>query len=166
MHEEVGLDFEASGPNRHADLDRQGGRLTILRILRDADGLVNGHRPFNALRPDLADYDQRDIYEIKPKHLLGKGLLEVWGYQAILNTARGQTHHWNLGSDYIPPGVVALTSREIAIVHPPINGVITYEVVNWTNNSNYFDASSAVTTAAMLTALIALAALVARYGWA
>jgi len=165
VHQAIGEDFEESNPDyRHADLQGEGNGLTILRILRDADGLPDGNPPWNGLRPDLADYGTREIYEIKPLHRLHFGLAEVWGYQAILNSAPFQHKHWNLGSTYDPSGAYVI-GHKIAIAFTPINGVIPYQLFNNpTDELNNLNLTLIYVNTLLLISLIAIASAQGRYG--
>jgi RHS repeat-associated protein len=133
VHDIIGQDFVNSSTNRRRwDQNFKGGkRLTLLQILAGNDDL-KGFPGVNALRPDMADYDERQIYEIKPVHSMVQGLVELQVYLMLLNNAPFQKHTWSEGtaSNYTPPLVLAVGAGEIAITSVPVRGVIGYKTFN------------------------------------
>lgn len=92
-------------------------------------GNYSPRRPLNRLTPDLVDFSQRDIYEIKTTRELLIGFGKMYLY---LDTLNRQDPFWHAGSDYVPPFVIPMTgiySGNVAIVKPPILGVISYDIV-------------------------------------
>jgi RHS repeat-associated protein len=102
---------------------------TIRKILLRSKGYYSPRRPLNSLTPDLVDFSQRDIYEIKTT----KGLLVGFGKMHLyLDTLNRQDPFWHAGSDYVPPFVIPMTgiySGNVAIVKPPILGVVSYDII-------------------------------------
>jgi RHS repeat-associated protein len=159
IHDTVGRDFISGNSNRRADLKYKGGGLTILRILKEADNLPKGHRPYNGLRPDLADYGTHEVYEIKSRSKFSTGALELLIYELVLNTAPGQKNEWNPGATYTyTRNPIVLPYGKIAIVYSPIAGVITYNLLDSPNSSTN---SSAIANAAALVIGAIIAAVVA-----
>ncbi len=160
VHDAIGLDFSRSGSRRFWDQNFRGGRrLTVKRILGDADGLSLGFPGFNRKRVDLADYDTRQFYEIKPVNRFTEGVQQMTEYLFILNFAPGQTNRWHIGSasNYTPSPVVPLPTGEIALVAPPTMGVITYSIHNPRLTLALLEATNAVLVATLLTAAIVVA---------
>lgn len=63
-----------------------------LKLFADAfRELGRGRSP---LRADIADLDDRTVYEIKPLSRAAEGVIQLWAYQAYLN----------MGLQYVPPG--------------------------------------------------------------
>jgi hypothetical protein len=70
-----------------------------------------------------------EVYEIKP---LGDttGSVKLTGYIAILRGFDPLGRPWHRGTTYVPPSVIHLNPFAYAIVFPPANGVIFYEVLD------------------------------------
>lgn len=163
IHDTIGRDFIRGNSNRRADFKYKGGGLTILKILTEADNLPKGYRPYNSLRPDLADYGTHEIYEIKSRSQFSEGAIKLLIYELILNTAPGQTNEWNPGASYtFTRNPIVLPYGKIANVYSPIAGVITYNLLDSPNGSTN---SSAIANAAALVIsaiIVAVVAAVAR----
>jgi hypothetical protein len=162
VHDAIGLDFSRSGSRRVWDQNFRGGqRLTVKRILREADGLSLGFPGFNRKRVDLADYETHQFYEIKPVNRFAEGVQQIADYLFILNFAPGQTNRWHIGSasNYIPSPVIPLPTGEIALVAPPTMGVITYTIHNPRLALAVLEATNAALLATLLVAAITVASL-------
>jgi RHS repeat-associated protein len=160
IHDKIGEDFVSQDrANRRADFRRVGEGLTVLRILREADGLPNGCPPFNGRKPDLADYVSREVYEIKSKSRYAEGVLQLLINLAALNLAPGQTHTWEDGESYAyTRGPIPLKYGKIATVNSPSNGVITYNLLDDHTDSQGTSTSTTIAAITLLTILIIAAA--------
>ena len=117
VHLEIGLDFAFSGPGRDWD-------LAISRVV--------GPTPYvGRLRPDLIDFVNKQIYEIKPITQIAEGQFQLTGYILILNWADpDKSRPWTRGTaaNYRPPSTIPLGLGAMALVSPPVLGVIAYDV--------------------------------------
>ena len=116
VHDKVGADFLTGGVDRFYD-------NTINTILGTSV-------PGGSLRPDLADRATQQVYEIKPVNSASLGYPQLAGYLIVLNRFDPLKRTWIPGLTYFPPPVVKLDSLTIALVSPPVGGVIIYEVLN------------------------------------
>jgi RHS repeat-associated protein len=158
IHETIGRDFILNHPLRRADLPGKNNGLSILKILTQADDLPNGNPLANMLQPDLADYATREIYEIKSRSQFSEGTMKMLLYIAALNRAPGQTNEWEEGSSYTyTHNPIVLNYGKIAIVHPPVSGVITYSLLDDPNKLKEMSSSAAITAMALLIALVVAA---------
>jgi hypothetical protein len=82
------------------------------------------------LRPDLTDLGSQEVYEIKPTNSAPLGYVQLAGYLLILNKYDPLHRSWTPGESYSPPTPIPLDQLTIAIVYPPVGGVIIYEVLN------------------------------------
>jgi len=84
------------------------------------------------LLPDLTDWENHEIYEIKPLLEYPVGLLQLAGYLAVFNYF-DKDNHWGPGNkyNYMPPTRIELGLGAYALVNAPDAGVITYDVVDW-----------------------------------
>ncbi|MEX0271451.1 hypothetical protein AB3R30_20155 [Leptolyngbyaceae cyanobacterium UHCC 1019] len=103
-----------------------------------------GVPPFNRLRPDLVDFGSYEVYEIKSSNELTRGLGELAAYLTLLNGVSEMPQHWLPGNTFTPPPFIVTKSSDIVWVHPPILGVVTYDII-----SDWIDAAAA--TAAYIT---------------
>jgi len=86
------------------------------------------------LRPDLIDFSTHEIYEIKTINTAAIGYTQLAGYLIILNLA-DQNNLWTAGETFQHPALpvtIDLGGGNVALVDPPLAGVITYEVVSKT----------------------------------
>jgi RHS repeat-associated protein len=117
VHEYIGLDFETSAPGRDWD-------LAISRIV--------GKTPYvGRLRPDLIDFLNKQIYEIKPVTQIAEGEFQLTGYILILNWADpDKSRPWTRGTaaNYTPPRTIPVGYGAMALVTPPVLGLIVYDV--------------------------------------
>ena len=124
VHKEIGRHFVASTPLGHRRLsDRSIGRILDL--------------PFSVLkRPDLIDLTVKEVYEIKPFLSAPAGILQLGIYLSLLNyfDPLSSMFPWTAGShtSYFPPTVLYVEPGVIAIVSPPVEGLIVYKVINTT----------------------------------
>ncbi|NET90541.1 MAG: hypothetical protein F6K45_21015 [Kamptonema sp. SIO1D9] len=86
----------------------------------------------------MADYESREIYEIKSVSKIANAAWELTTYLAALNRAPGQTHEWVEGStDYIFPGNPIITDDgNLVVVFPPIYGLILYRFIDLNLTTN------------------------------
>jgi RHS repeat-associated protein len=117
VHRKIGEDFVQSGPGRFSD-------TSISTILGAAV-------PGGSLRPDLTDTLTNEVYEIKPTASAALGYPQLAGYLIVLNRFDPLKRVWVPGSTYMAPSPIQLDSGTIAIVYPPVGGVIIYEVLNF-----------------------------------
>jgi RHS repeat-associated protein len=117
VHRKIGENFVQSGPGRFSDTSI----ATILGI-----GVPGG-----SLRPDLTDTLSNEVYEIKPTASAPLGYPQLAGYLIVLNMFDPLKRVWIPGSTYMPPSPIQLDAGTIAVVYPPLEGVIVYEVLNF-----------------------------------
>jgi len=126
VHAKIGLHFIQSSPN-----DRVSNRR-INTVLGTKVSWVGW------LRPDLVDRTTFEVYEIKaiggvvPTGSFGyaEGYRQLQDYLLILNHQDPQNRPWHEGGSYVPPKTIALGPGAWAIVFPPVNGVILYDVAS------------------------------------
>ena len=85
------------------------------------------------LRPDLIDFANKQIYEIKTVLGFSEGQVQLTGYLLILNWAdQDKSRPWTRGTiaNYRPPPSIPLGTGAFALVSPSVKGVITYDVVD------------------------------------
>lgn len=118
VHQKIGRHFEKSSSN-----DRLSDRTinTILRTKVELWGLN---------RPDLTDRTTCEVYEIKPVGMLTVGQAQLGWYLLLLNSFDPLKRFWTPGITYFPPSVVDINPLSIALVAPPVAGVIQYEIVD------------------------------------
>jgi len=116
VHDAIGADFELKVP---------GGiyNKSVKRIL----GIWV---PGLSLRPDLTDTFNHLGYEIKPFGSAAQGAAQLAAYLFALTLFDPGRNVWLPGELYIPPTGIILNGHAVAIVSPPIAGVIIYEVVD------------------------------------
>jgi RHS repeat-associated protein len=148
VHTELGLDFTEGSPNRFSN-------ATINTIL-------GATVPAGSLRPDLADRDTQEVYEIKPIDSAALGYPQLAGYLIVLNRYDPQKRTWVPGQTYFPKRVIELDPTAVAIVSPPAGGVIIYQVLSAVEISALV-AIALKATFASLEAEIGLAVAVAVY---
>jgi RHS repeat-associated protein len=85
---------------------------------------------FGAARPDLADPSTVQVYEIKPVGSFINGRVQLEFYIQTLKFLDPLKRTWRTGSSYDPPNFLPIGFGVFAVVSPPVNGVILYEVVN------------------------------------
>jgi RHS repeat-associated protein len=134
VHRQVGLHFVSFNP-----LERRSN-ITIKRILREADGITyNGI--YHRARPDLINYTEHGIYEIKSNSKRAEGYLELIEYLAVLNLAPGSKPAWNDGSLYVytPIFIPFPQYNKVAVVEPSIFGVVVYHLKDLRNGNDKSD---------------------------
>lgn len=121
VHDEIGADFLKW-------TDYLGlYNPTIKQILKRS---VPG---FSRFSPDLVDPRTNEVYEIKPVASTTLGYQQLAGYLIILNLSDPEHRSWIPGETFQPPALrtmITLDANTVAIVDPPIEGLITYEVLN------------------------------------
>ena len=82
------------------------------------------------VRPDLVDAATQEVYEIKPVGSEAAGRIQLGGYLFLLQAYDPNRFvTWNPGTTWEYRGlVVPLSGLDIAVVSPPDQGIITYEV--------------------------------------
>ena len=128
VHQEIGRHFTENGPGRFANYFPI---FTILGI--DPSNCV----PFAAAclaKPDLVDTVTFEVYEIKPSHLWGIGLLELFAYVGDMDINDPLGRPWHFGATYMPPTYIFLPDLGgiDVFVKPPNAGVISYEAISRT----------------------------------
>ena len=121
VHTLLGNDFlKWAATNGHIGLSN----ATIKQILGYS---VPGLSRF---RPDLVDLTSHEVYEIKPIDSEALGYGQLGGYLIILNEDDRLNRLWLPGESYIPPFLLDLgDGMHNALVDPPFEGVITYQIV-------------------------------------
>lgn len=97
-------------------------------------------------KPDLIDYGNKQLYEIKTERDFDKGRKELDQYLATMNKVNAT---WDSGSIYIPAPILPVPGYGTVRVRGPRQGVITYE------ESNFNRLIEVETTIKILTLLIA-----------
>src|SRR6267142_1802762 len=115
VQEEIGIHFEANVPGGISN--RSVKRILGISI------------PGGLLRPDLTDTLNHLVYEIKPVGSASLGAAQVAGYCFAFTMLDPQRNVWLPGELYLPPTIIPLNAHAIALVSPPIAGVIIYEVI-------------------------------------
>lgn len=117
----IGADFE----------DRVPGGLsnTSINVILGISGL------FGTVRPDLTDVATKEtpgyVYEIKPAGSYLQGVTQLGLYLVLLNSLDPQHRSWQPGVSYRPPPILKLKEvGVIAVVSPPIEGVILYQIID------------------------------------
>jgi RHS repeat-associated protein len=134
VHRQVGLHFVSFNP------PERRSNITIKRILREADGITyNGI--YHRARPDLINYTEHGIYEIKSNSKRAEGYLELIEYLAVLNLAPGSKPAWNDGSLYVytPIFIPFPQYNKVAVVEPSIFGVVVYHLKDLRNGNDKSD---------------------------
>jgi hypothetical protein len=88
---------------------------------------------FSRFRPDLVDLRTGEVYEIKPIGSETLGYQQLAGYLIILNTSDPSHRAWVPGETFQPPvlpEMIELDPKTVALIEPPILGLIVYEVIN------------------------------------
>jgi len=88
---------------------------------------------FSRFRPDLVDLRTNEVYEIKPVSASVLGYQQLGGYLIILNLSDPLHRLWIPGETFQPPDLpttIQLDPNTVALVDPPLLGLITYEVLN------------------------------------
>lgn len=100
------------------------------------------------IRPDLIDVAKHEIYEIKPDNYaaITLGYTKILAYLTLLN-ALDKSHWWKPGSSYIPPTLIPLNDEAAALVAPPAAGLITYNVLSFTETIALVTGAMAATLA-------------------
>ncbi|MBZ4421853.1 RHS repeat-associated core domain-containing protein [Myxococcus sp. RHSTA-1-4] len=150
VHRDIGTHFVNQSPgSRVAD-------QSISRIL--------GYRvPFaGRMRPDLTDLGTYEVYEIKPLGSYPEGLAQLTGYVLSLRYFDPAKRHWDYGSTYIPPVIMQIEPMVYALVSPPVQGVIIYEVLDF----RLYLAAIAAYGAYSLSTSISMAMTTASFGFA
>ena len=95
---------------------------------------IVGLAGISRLQPDLVDTNPkvREVYEIKPILSEAKGLLKLELYLSTLNSTdpTAKANPWKPGTTYVPPSVISLDASTIAVVTPPVAGLIIYYVID------------------------------------
>jgi len=82
-------------------------------------------------RPDLVDLRTGEIYEIKTSLGMLQGYAQIIGYEIILNLYDKQQRFWFPGESFQHPALpeeIDLGNGNVALVEPPLLGVIVYDV--------------------------------------
>jgi hypothetical protein len=82
------------------------------------------------LYPDLVDPTTNEVYEIKPVLSRELGYIQLAGYLLVLNSTDPSKRIWIPGVSYIPPAIIEIKPGTIALVSPPVGGVVLYYVVD------------------------------------
>ena len=148
VHDAIGEDFELKVPGGIYDLSVK----SILGI----------KFPGLRLRPDLTDTINHLGYEIKPAGSAAQGAAQLAGYLFALTYFDPNKNVWLPGELYLPPTLIELNSHAVALVSPPIAGVIVYEVIDEVEITGIVAAATAA-LAADLAGSFAVATLATAY---
>jgi len=87
---------------------------------------------FGALKPDLVERGSSpcQVYEIKAVGDFLEGRVKLQLYLWTLKALDPQRRQWVAGYSYRPPSIVDACPLAIAIVSPPLDGVILYQVID------------------------------------
>jgi RHS repeat-associated protein len=121
IHKAIGEHFEDSCFDCRSDW--QLHRILGLRTSDSSFGLWR-------LRPDLTNIGEAEVYEIKPEGSEALGASQLTGYILLLRYYDPQHRAWKQGTSYQPPGIVVLAWGVFAVVEPPDEGVIIYDVID------------------------------------
>jgi hypothetical protein len=125
----------------------------------------------NPSRPDLIDFRNLLLYEIKSRLDFSDGVKELDQYLRILNVHNMADNRplWRAGSIfyYIPPSVIFAPPIGLVNVDPPKGGVITYEVDDQLNKILVVVTASSINSliAADLLAQLSAGSLARAYGF-
>lgn len=126
VHDFIGAEFVAGGEDRFAD--------TAITIARQRMGLPGLSMVLGGLkRPDLIDFEQHELYEIKTKGEAAEGASKLLLYLTIFKSLDGRKS-WKGGMSFKPTSVIPISSTELAIVVPPAAGLILYDVYDFELN--------------------------------
>jgi len=115
VHRLIGADFAARVPGGISS-ESIGGILDLDFGARGIPDLVD---PFNHLG-----------YEIKPVGSAALGAAQLGGYLLFLTMLDRGRNVWLPGELYLPPTAIWINPHAVALVSPPIAGVIIYEVID------------------------------------
>ncbi|MEN6583193.1 MAG: RHS repeat-associated core domain-containing protein [Armatimonadota bacterium] len=85
-------------------------------------------------RPDLVQFptsgSSGEVYEIKPISEAVTGKVQLLWYLTVLNYADPMCRKWQAGSmsTYMPPKMIQLSPYAVAVISPPLHGLILYQV--------------------------------------
>jgi RHS repeat-associated protein len=119
VHQKLGDDFTTKASDPQVD-ERVDNILTLPKKIP----------VFGALRPDLVDRSDGEVYEIKPAGLYLQGRAQLQLYTFALNYFDTKKRNWHAGANYKPKDIIEVTWGVYAIIEPPQNGVILYETIN------------------------------------
>jgi len=121
VHAKIGEDFREKFPGFGIS-GPSIGRILRERFHVNFDTII-------ALFPDLVNANpvNKEIYEIKPINSFAFGQAQLEGYLQVFNYF-DPTKGWQAGSSYTPPLEITIDPLTIAIVSPPVHGVILYKI--------------------------------------
>lgn len=141
VHEYIGLDFIRQSPNFGKGQGRQYDSLfrkyTIGKLLDELARKTVGVKGNNK-RPNLVDFDQHVLYEIKPENQLFEGRKQLDNYIKLVNLQlEPQDPQWSggTGANYIPPRAILVPPAKVIQVDAPVNGLILYREKRNYNNA-------------------------------
>jgi RHS repeat-associated protein len=82
------------------------------------------------LIPDMVNLTTKEIYDIKAIASAAAGATKIELYLYALNRFDPRKTKWRGGMTFRPRSIIRLTSVTLALVAPPVFGLITYEVVD------------------------------------
>ena len=80
--------------------------------------------------PHMINFTTKEIYEIKSIASAAAGVAKIALYLYALNRFDKRKTKWQGGTTFRPRNIIRLSPVTIALVSPPILGLITYEVVD------------------------------------
>jgi RHS repeat-associated protein len=119
LHQKIGWDFRNSSFNL-----LYANYVNINTILGTRLSL------FGLQRPDLVDMVTNEVYEIKPTGMYITGAAQLGWYLLLLNSFDPLHRVWKPGITYIPKPMIEVYPGCVALVSPPVAGVIQYEVID------------------------------------
>jgi RHS repeat-associated protein len=144
-------------------------RPTNLRVVRTALNNPNhkGIPGYNGQVPDLADFRDEELYEIKPNN--SRAIQEA---QNKLTDTLNEYHSvgltgWSKGTSYAPPAILVIPNGNITSVKYASAGVIVYDIYNTRLALSALSLSAKIMAAAIseLLALISAAAARSQRTW-
>ena len=101
--------------------------------LRTILGKITPYQGIGRLRPDLVDQNVNEIYDVKSAAELPEGIAKVAFYVSILNTVdlSSSAGAWHPGTTFsAKPNTFPIdaTGLKIAVVGPPVAGVLPYVI--------------------------------------
>ena len=122
VHDQIGYDFKWKyGTNGFYD-------RSVNEVLNEKVKWWGWNRPDLVNRPYGAKVCE--VWEIKPMGQYFEGSAQLGWYLSLLNGNDPKKRTWVPGTSYTPPSVVTIDPITIAIITPPINGVIQYQVID------------------------------------
>ena len=101
-------------------------------VEENISGILGRYVPLGlgGLIPDMINLTTKEIYDIKSTTSAAAGAAKIGLYLYALNRFDKRKTKWQGGTTFRPRSVIRLSPVTLALVSPPILGLITYEVVD------------------------------------